>query len=291
MGCSTSTLEDEKLIGSKNNMEPSKQKKAKLFLDSDSDDSDHHQCGFCQSPIDISNNCNFGTTKMMKEKDLKSNPLRFDYPKQVKNCSILNNGYTVQINIGKENKCTVSVHGKTYTLAQFHFHTPSEHMIDGKQHEMEMHLVHLSDKGEIAVLGFLFLINPDNDEDEPNEFLDQFWSQLPSEKTSADIPLENPLSFECLFATLREKMSETPRTKKSNKFEIDMEIYEYMGSLTTPPYTEGVQWLVSKKLHFINTKQLKELSACWNDKNNARAVQEYCGRTVLVRQKSNYSVA
>jgi len=278
--------------------------KKKLFLDNDSDSSDNpgrHECGFCQSPIDISNNVNFGTTKMMRKKELLSNPLQINYPKQVKNCSIINNGYTVQINIGKENKCTVSVHGKTYTLVQFHFHTPSEHMIDGKQHEMEMHLVHLSDKGEIAVLGYLFTVNPitvksESDDDflslsddsEVNEFLNQFWSQLPSEETSADIPLEKPLSFESLFENSTKKQI---KKTKSNALEIDMEIYEYMGSLTTPPYTEGVQWLVSKKMHFINHKQLKQLSACWNDKNNARPVQEYCGRTVLVRQKSNYQIA
>ena len=166
----------------------------------------------------------------MKEKELKSNPLRFHYPKTVKDCSIINTRSTVQVNIGKKNKCTVSVHGKTYTLVQFHFHTPSEHLIDGKQHEMEMHLVHLSDKGEIAVLGFLFTTNAVMDDDsEPNEFLNQFWNQLPSEKTTDEIALETPLSFQFLFESLSNKFSEKSR---SNEMEIDMEIYEYMGSLS-----------------------------------------------------------
>jgi len=279
-------------------MEASRLKITKAYLDSDSDTSPdeghHHECGFCQSPIDISNNCNFGTTKMMKDKDLLSNPLRFNYPKEVKNCTIMNTGGTVQVNIGKENKCTLSIHGKTYTLVQFHFHTPSEHLIDGHQHEMEMHLVHLSKKGEIAVLGYIFKLPSIRDdveqveEEESNDFLSQFWSQLPSEKTTKDIPLENPLSFDSLFGGSAKKFSENVRL---NQVEIDMEIYEYMGSLTTPPYTEGVQWLVSKKMNFIGRQQLSELSACWDNKNNARPVQEYCGRTVMIRQKSNYQIA
>lgn len=300
MGCSTSTLDDDKTRKLKegSNMEASRLKITKMYMDTDSDTSPdeghHHECGFCQSPIDISNNCNFGVTKVMKDKDLLSNPLRFSYPKEVKNCTIMNKGSTVQINIPKESKCTLSVHGKTYNLVQFHFHTPSEHLIDGHQHEMEMHLVHLSKKGEIAVLGYLFKTHPnkveeeEDAEEEANDFLSQFWSQLPAEKTEKDIPLERALSFHTLFGSAAKKFSENVRL---NQTEIDMEIYEYLGSLTTPPYTEGVQWLVSKKIHYMTRKELGELSACWNNKNNARPVQEYCGRTVLVRQKSNMSIA
>lgn len=288
MGCSTSTLDDRKT----GNTEPSINSKLLEHIDTSKELPIVQECGMCQSPIDISNNCNFGTTKMMKDEDLSSNPLRFHYPNKVKNCTIQNNGKTVQVNIGQKNKCTLSVHGKTFTLRQFHFHTPSEHLIDGKQYEMEMHLVHTSEKGEIAVLGFIFTVNPnsfrsDCEEPQPNEFLAQFWDQLPTEKTTEDIPLKKPLNFQILFENSTNNFVESTQL---NQIEIDMEIYEYTGSLTTPPYTEGVQWLVSKKLHLINSKQLSELSACWNDKNNARPVQEYCGRTVFVRRQSSYDI-
>merc|ERR1712087_112646 len=62
-------------------------------------------------------------------------------------------------------------------------------------------------------------------------------------------------------------------------------------ALTTPPYTEGVNWMVSKQTHFINQKQLHKLSACWNHENNARPVQGYFGRQVAQRQHCCLHVA
>merc|ERR1719277_616074 len=72
----------------------------------------------------------------------------------------------------------------------------------------------------------------------PNDFLDQFWSQLPAKKTTQDIPLATPISFDYLFETSSNNFT---KNVKTNEIDIDMEIFEYMGSLTTPPYTEGVQ--------------------------------------------------
>jgi len=287
----------------------------------------------------------------------------------------MNNGHTVQVNIAKENECTLRINGKSYELKQFHFHTPSEHLIDGETFEMEMHLVHVNESSEIAVLGFIFTtkqqrykpslklsksrmhlildtdenndenggndpFNPmsnaskksmaskvnilapmkegtnevmdDLDEDEAesddldtdsewesdgdkeeeskmdgNDFLAQFWDQLPSTKTEKDIPLKNALSFDYLFETSSTNFKKNVET---NAIDIDMELFEYMGSLTTPPYTEGVQWLVSKKTHYINKEQLKRLSGCDGCCNNARPVQDYFGRTVSLRSKSSLKV-
>merc|ERR1712045_879800 len=108
-----------------------------------------------------------------------------------------------------------------------------------------------------------------------NDFLDQFWSQLPGKKTEKDIKLKKPLSFDYLFET---SSNNFVKNVKTGEIDIDMEIYTYKGSLTTPPFTEGVNWMVSKTTHFINNKQLKALSACWGHENDARPCQGYFGR-------------
>merc|ERR1712233_279087 len=297
-----------------------------------------------QSPINIISTYMDGRTVKMSEEDFAANPLKFSYPQIVRDCTIENNGYTVQVNIAPSNKCTLSIRGKTYDLKQFHFHTPSEHMIDSKKHDMEMHLVHANEKGELAVLGFIFSAKakyqrpkleltqsrahlvlskesmvmdtenamksiPDEESDDldtddewdgadeakiiklgnkrGNDFLAQFFDQLPAQKTDCDIILKKPLSFDYLFETSSKKFS---KNLKTNEIDIEMDLFEYDGSLTTPPYSEGVQWLIPTNIQFMSTVQLKDLSACWNNKNNARPVQDYCKRIVQVRSKSSMQV-
>merc|ERR1712141_515567 len=295
--------------------------------------------GHSQSPIDIRTNTKSGTTRIVKQSEYAHSTLEFHYPEKVENCTIMNNGHTVQVNIPGDAKCQLVCKGKPFTLRQFHFHTPSEHTLDAKQYEMEMHLVHTNEKDEIAVLGFIFTTKQryhratlklaksrshlemmaqragkkgrrhysdeetgdeetddefEGDSDDQknnlknyNDFLAQFWSQLPSKKTSQDIPLKNPISFDYLFETSSNEFIKDLDTKSVN---IDMEIFEYQGSLTTPPYTEGVNWLVSKTTHFINNKQLHKLSACWGHENNARPCQGYFGRCVSLRNQSSMVV-
>ena len=66
---------------------------------------------------------------------------------------IVNNGHTIQVNTSAES--AIQVHGKEYKLVQFHFHSPSEHTMKGKQYAMEVHLVHKNDEGQLAVVGVL----------------------------------------------------------------------------------------------------------------------------------------
>merc|ERR1719195_1932435 len=263
-----------------------------------------------QSPINIMSDVDGVQTIQMGAGQQKKT-LEFAYPHSFTNCSILNNGYTVQINIGDQdsNPGTVEVAGKVYTLRQFHFHTPSEHMLNDKQYEMEMHLVHTTDAGDIAVLGFIFSVDQrfqkttgdltqhrrgvhvQDEEDEydestilkkmspSNDFLNQFWAQLPMKKCD-DIPLDNDLTFDHLFEA---SSSTIKKTSRRGQVLVKMDIFRYDGSLTTPPYSEGVQWMVAKSLHFISPKQVKELSACWGHKNNARDCQDYFDRKVKIR--------
>jgi len=315
--------------------------------------------GHCQSPINIMSTTENGTTSIMTDQDFERNPLQINYPPKVTNCTILNNGDTVQININPSNKCTLSINNKLYSLKHFYFHTPSEHTIDSKQYEMEMHLVHTNQDNEIAVLGFIFTtkqryqkpklqltksrmhlvlsaekkkaksmlvqttdddkryntlkIMSESDEESDdtetddewdvdedgdkmdingdtkngNDFLAQFWNELPLKKTIDDIPLSKPISFDYLFETSSNNFI---KNIKTNSINIDMALFEYTGSLTTPPYTEGVQWLISKTTQFINNEQLKKLRGCWRNQNNARAVQQYFGRTVSLRSQSSLTV-
>ena len=60
--------------------------------------------------------------------------------------------------------------------------------------------------------------------------------------------------------------------------------------IAIPPYTEGVNWMVSKQLHHISNKQCHKLSACWGHANNARPVQKLCGRQISLRSKSSLKV-
>merc|ERR1712048_681457 len=114
--------------------------------------------GMEQSPINLVTDCGPHLTTQIMKNPAVTNPLKFTYPALVEKCTIMNNGHTVQINIPSSQKCLISIKGKVYQLVQFHFRTPSEHKIDSKQYEMEMHLVHANENGELCVLGFIFTV-------------------------------------------------------------------------------------------------------------------------------------
>jgi carbonic anhydrase len=161
-----------------------------------------------------------------------------------------NNGHTIQVNYTPGSSMTYG--GKMYALLQFHFHNPSEHTLDGRVFPMELHLVHRNDEGNIAVVGVWL------EEGQENPFLWRLWRQLPHEGEESN-----------LATTL----------DASNLLPEDKGYYTYTGSLTTPPCSEGVRWLMMKNPLQMSPQQIASYGALLA--NTARPVQPLNNRTIL----------
>jgi len=201
----------------------------------------YHMCkeGKNQSPIDLSG---------FVEAELP--PVGIDY-KAVATDDI-NNGHTVQVNFGKGS--TLSIDGKTFTLKQYHFHTPSENTIDGKHFPMEAHFVHADKDGNLAVIAVMFK------EGKANPSLQTILNNMP-----AHVGDKHDLSAAKLNA----------RTL----LPANRDYYRFNGSLTTPPCSEGVRWIVMKNPLEASKAQLDAFSRVLG-KNN-RPVQPINARPVL----------
>jgi carbonic anhydrase len=174
--------------------------------------------------------------------------IKFDY--RPSSFRIVDNGHTVQVNVADS---SIMVTGKSYELIQFHFHKPSEEKVNGKNFDMVAHLVHKSDDGQLAVVAVLM------ERGSENPFIQTLWNNMPLEKNAAVEPPDlaiNPLNF-------------LPTTRN---------YYTYMGSLTTPPCTEGVLWLVMKQPVQISPEQIAIFSRLY--RNNARPIQPAAGRLI-----------
>ncbi|MGE7918160.1 carbonic anhydrase [Viridibacillus sp. NPDC093762] len=170
---------------------------------------------------------------------------------------LMNNGHTIQAT-DDSGKNSIEIDGDKYTFLRMHFHTPSEHQINGQHYAMEAHLVHENSKGEKAVLGIL--INAGNE----NKLLRDIWSKLPTNITEADIPLTNTINLAKLLPT-------------------DKKVYRYSGSLTTPPCSEGVKWSIMEQPIEMSKEQINAFKAIFS--NNNRPVQPLNNRKVLKMQE------
>lgn len=197
-----------------------------------------------QSPIDIQ-------SATVKE---KAEPIVFDYKGVAEN--ITNNGHTIQVNMGKGS--TITVAGKSYELLQFHFHAPSEHTLDGKAADMVAHLVHKSADGQLGVIGVLM-----NKGTTTNPALTKIWASLP-----AKVGDSTPLTAASLNA------SELLPAKRG--------YYNYAGSLTTPPCTEGVNWMLLKTAVDVSAEQVAAFNAIVS--KSVRPVQPLNGRMIKVAE-------
>lgn len=162
----------------------------------------------------------------------------------------VNNGHTIQVTVGGGNFITVG--NQTYELQQFHFHRPSEERINGKGTEMVMHLVHKSYDGKIAIVAVLL------ERGQPHSLMQTIWDNLPLEKQEVVAPsiVINPMD------ALPEKR----------------EYFTYMGSMTEPPCSEGVLWLVFKQPRQASPAQMALFSRLYP--LNARPVQSTAGRMI-----------
>jgi carbonic anhydrase len=131
---------------------------------------------------------------------------------------IFNNGHTIEVETTGAN--VLKLGGVAYELDQFHFHGPSEHRFAGRGFDMEMHLVHKSETGDTAVLGV---------------FLKRGHSSGPLATVFQNLPdVDAPLNTRTALPPF-DPATFLPASKTN---------YRYLGSLTTPPCTEGVHWVV-----------------------------------------------
>ncbi len=175
--------------------------------------------------------------------------IAFDYG--TSSASVVNNGHTIQIDVAGDNGMTVR--GTRYQLLQLHFHHPAEERINQRGFAMVAHLVHKDYLGRLAVVAVLL---------EPgaaNAVINNFWTYMP------------------LGAGDRVMM---PRgsVDVSGLLPKDQRYYQFMGSLTTPPCTENVLWMVLKEPVTLSPAQMRLFAQQFP--NNARPVQPMNGRVV-----------
>ena len=163
---------------------------------------------------------------------------------------IINNGHTIQVNMHSGSYITVS--GKRYNLLQFHFHAPSEHTINGKPADMVAHFVHQASDGQLGVVAVLM------ERCKQNDLVEQLWKKLP--KRNGD---KNNLS---------------KRINVKDLIPDNRDYYNYSGSLTTPPCSEGVNWMVLKRPMEISADQIKAFTDLFP--KSVRPIQEKFHRPV-----------
>ncbi len=175
-------------------------------------------------------------------------PIRFDYkPTQVR---IVDNGHTLQVNVGEG--LALQIMGKRYELIQFHFHRPSEERVNGRLYDMVVHLVHRNDEGQLAVVAVLL------EKGGEHPLIQTVWNNMPLERDMEVTPAE--------------AIDPTQLLPENRNY------WTYMGSLTTPPCSEGVLWMVLKQPVQVSADQVAIFSRLY--RNNARPVQPSNGRLI-----------
>lgn len=192
-----------------------------------------------QSPIDIRDGIRV---------DLET--IKFDY--QISMFRIIDNGHTVQVNVGSGS--SIGLMGRQFELIQLHFHRPSEERVNGKAYDMVIHLVHKDMDNRLAVIAVLL------EKGSEHPVIQTLWNNLPLEVNQDVVPTV-PIDLNQLLPEHRN-------------------YWTYMGSLTTPPCTEDVLWIVFKQPVQISPEQLAIFSRLY--RNNARPIQ--AGNSRIIKE-------
>lgn len=203
--------------------------------------SDFGSCssGTAQSPIDV-----------LGGSGLSPAPLTLAY--SASECEMTDNGHTTELRARTAQGITVG--GKQYAFKQMHFHTPSEHTLNGVRHEAEFHFVHQADDGGLAVVGILATAGAASAAWAP--FIDGVPAAAGGQKVAAGV-----VALQTLFPA-------------------SLDHFAYDGSLTTPPCSESVRWLLLETPVELGAEQLATLRAA--HAGNSRPVQPLNGRDVVV---------
>jgi carbonic anhydrase len=167
--------------------------------------------------------------------------------------SLTNNGHTVRANTSKG---TLYIGKNEYDLVQFHFHAPSEHLVNGIRFPMEIHFVNGTLDGRMAVMGVFI---------KAGKFNQAFQKILDLAPDRAGLTVNSASS-------IRPNQLLPKHTQH---------FYTYAGSLTTPPCSEGIQWLMLKETIEASAKQIEDFNTKYYQ-GNSRSEQKLNGRKLYM---------
>lgn len=207
--------------------------------------------GLVQSPINILTS----TLQDANEHEIEAISIHDDN----KISAVVNKGHTIELEFDPGTE--VLFDGNYYEFIQAHFHTPSEHQIDGMTFPMEMHFVSIhkeldQEKPEYLVIAVFFKMG------KQNKFIDGFIDKIPAHQHDTVSLADNPVYIEDLIGEINP----------------DRKYYYYKGSLTTPPYTETVNWLILRDIVNASPEQIRIINDL--EGNNARHVQAMFEREI-----------
>ena len=182
--------------------------------------------------------------------DAELAPLELHYAVEV--TEIVNNGHTIQLTFAAGGDLVIDQ--TRYGLRQIHFHSPSENTIDGRAYPLEGHLVHADEQGRLAVVAVMYEEGPEH------AALTRAWQQIPTEADGRQ-PIAGALNAESFLPAKRS-------------------YFRFNGSLTTPPCTEGVTWLVLTQPATVSRDQVNSFLQVMGGPNN-RPVQPLKARIIL----------